>query len=278
MRRHRRRRDASAIRERLALERAGRVHRFRQPEVEHLHRAVGADLDVRGLQIAMDDALLVRGFERLGDLLRDRQRFVEWNRAARDALRQVLALDEFHHQGGDVRRFLEAVDRRDVRMVEGREDFGFALKAREAIGIAGHRGGQHLDRDRPLQIRVGRAIDLAHAAGADLRGDFVDAEAGAGGKGQGCAGLYVGSAVARNRSCSDAVVASDAVHTRPSRSRLPTRKPPAVPYHAHAGAWDPYRIARRMPGWVSPCRRSDSVNGLGVGTEGGASSVSVFVR
>jgi hypothetical protein len=45
-------------------------------------------------------------------------------------------------------------------MVEGREDFGFALKASEAIRIAGHRGGQHLDRHRPLQIRVGHAIDL----------------------------------------------------------------------------------------------------------------------
>ena len=45
---------------------------LRQPEVQHLHRAIGFDLDVGGLQIAMDDALLVRGLERLGDLLRDR--------------------------------------------------------------------------------------------------------------------------------------------------------------------------------------------------------------
>src|SRR5947208_1408386 len=61
-------------------------------------------------------------------------------------------------------------------MVEGREDFGFALKASEAIRVAGLRGGQHLDRHRPLQIRVGRAIDLAHPANADLRGDGVDAD------------------------------------------------------------------------------------------------------
>ena len=39
-----------------------------------------ANLDVRRLQVAMDDALLVRRFERLGDLLRDRQRLVERNR------------------------------------------------------------------------------------------------------------------------------------------------------------------------------------------------------
>ena len=70
----------------LGDDRARGLHRLRQAEVEHLHRAVGADLDVRGLQIAMDDALLVRGFERLGDLLRDRQRFVDReSRRARSA-------------------------------------------------------------------------------------------------------------------------------------------------------------------------------------------------
>ena len=51
----------------------------------------------------MDDPLLVRRFERLGDLLRDRQRLVERDRAARDALRQVVALDQFHHERADVR-------------------------------------------------------------------------------------------------------------------------------------------------------------------------------
>jgi len=41
---------------------------------------------VSWLEIAVNDALLVRGFERVRDLLRDRQRFVEWNGAARSAL------------------------------------------------------------------------------------------------------------------------------------------------------------------------------------------------
>ena len=119
---------------------------FARPKSSTFTVPFAPDLDVCRLQIAMDDALLVRGFERIGDLLRDRQGFVEWNRAARNALRQVLALDEFHHECRDVGCLLEAVDRGDVGMVERREDFGFALKAREAIRIAGHRGGQHLDR------------------------------------------------------------------------------------------------------------------------------------
>ena len=116
--------------------RRGGLHRLRQPEVEHLHRAVGADLDVRRLQIAVDDALLVRGFERLGDLLRDGQRLVERDRAARDALRRVVALDEFHHERGHAAAFFEAVDGGDVRMIQRGEDFRFALEPREPIGIS----------------------------------------------------------------------------------------------------------------------------------------------
>ena len=44
----------------------------------------------------MDDALLVRRLERLRDLLRDRQRFAEWYRSARNPLRELLAIDQFH--------------------------------------------------------------------------------------------------------------------------------------------------------------------------------------
>ena len=69
-------------------------------------------------------------------------------------------------------------------MIQRGEHFRFALKAREPIGVAASDGGQHLDRDLAFQLGVGRAIHLAHAAGADLRGDFVDAEASAGSEGQ----------------------------------------------------------------------------------------------
>ena len=52
-----------------------------QAEVEHLDGAVRRELDVGRLQVAVDDAALVRGLERLGDLPRDRQRLVERERA-----------------------------------------------------------------------------------------------------------------------------------------------------------------------------------------------------
>ena len=53
-----------------------------------------------------------------------------------------------------------------------------ALRAR--LGSSANDGGQDLDRDVAAEPRVARAIDLAHAAGAERRDDLVGAEPGAG--------------------------------------------------------------------------------------------------
>ena len=61
---------------------AAALERLGEAEVEHLHLAFGRDLDVGGLEIAVDDALVVRRFERLGNLPRDAERLDQRDRAA----------------------------------------------------------------------------------------------------------------------------------------------------------------------------------------------------
>ncbi len=48
-----------------------------EAEVEDLRRTVGADLDVRRLEVPVDDPQIVRCFERLGNLPGNRQRLVD---------------------------------------------------------------------------------------------------------------------------------------------------------------------------------------------------------
>ena len=81
--------------------------------------------------------------------------------------------------GASRRRVLEPEDRRDVRMIERGEDFRFALKAREPIGVGCQRRWQDLHGDPALQARVRRAIDLTHSAGTERRQDLVGAQPGA---------------------------------------------------------------------------------------------------
>ena len=132
----------------------------------------------------MDDPLLVRRFERFGNLPRDGQRLVERDRTERDALRQILALDELHHDRTHTATFLEAVDVRDVRVIDGRKRLGFAREPREPVGVAGKRVRQYFQRDIAIELRIARPEYFAHPARADAGDDFVDAETRAGSESQ----------------------------------------------------------------------------------------------
>ena len=68
---------------------------------------------------------------------------------------------------------LEAVEVGDRRVVERGEQPGLALEAGEPLGIGGEGLGQPLERHLAPELRVGGAVDLAHAARADRGGDPV---------------------------------------------------------------------------------------------------------
>jgi hypothetical protein len=55
----------------------------------------------------------------------------------------------------------------------------FLLEAVQAFGVGGESGRQHLDRDVAAETRIPRSIDLALAACAKRRKDFIRTETGA---------------------------------------------------------------------------------------------------
>jgi hypothetical protein len=137
----------------------------------------------------MHDALLVRRLQRLRDLARNGERLVEWNGNLRDAVGEGRGLDQLHHERRRPGRPLEAVDGRDVWMVQRRKHFGLALEARQPLRVARDGLGQDLDRDLPLQARVGGSVDLAHPAHAEQGGDLISAEPGSWAERHQCVGL-----------------------------------------------------------------------------------------
>ena len=151
-----------------------------RPKSRTLTLPLGRELDVRGLQVPVDHALLVRHLERLGDLRCDAQPVLQIERTRGQALGERLALDELHHDVARLAVLLRPVDRRDGRVVDGRQHPGLAFEARDAGGVLRELVRQHLDRHVAAELAVARAIDLAHAADAEQVGDLVGAEAGAG--------------------------------------------------------------------------------------------------
>jgi hypothetical protein len=74
------------------------VHHLGEAEIENLHLAVSPQHDVRRLQVAVDDAGVVSGLERVGNLRRQGERLVERHPAPEHAPREIFAVHEFHDQ------------------------------------------------------------------------------------------------------------------------------------------------------------------------------------
>ena len=85
----------------LGVRRAGWIHGLRETEVEDFDGAVGADFDIGGFEIAVDDSLFMSGFESLSDLPCDGQGLGDRYRPAGDGSREILTFDKFHHERND---------------------------------------------------------------------------------------------------------------------------------------------------------------------------------
>jgi hypothetical protein len=90
-----------------------------------------------------------------------------------DAVAERLAEREFHDEKVRVARLLDVVDRGDVDVVELRENLCLAAEARQALGVLRESFRQDFQRDFALELVVKRAIDLTHAAGAEVGKDLV---------------------------------------------------------------------------------------------------------
>ena len=66
----------------------------------------------------MDDALLVRRFQRVGDLPRDGQRLTDRDVPPFEPIGERVAVDELEDERGRAIQVLDAVDGADVRVIQ----------------------------------------------------------------------------------------------------------------------------------------------------------------
>lgn len=126
----------------------------------------------------MNDTLLVRRLQRVGDLARDRQGLLGRDRTLFDARLQRLAFDQLNHNASRLAGLFDAVDLRNVGVIQRREHMRLTPKPCQAFGIVGECGGQQLDVDTATQLRVCGLIHLSHAAGSEVPHDLVMCEFG----------------------------------------------------------------------------------------------------
>src|SRR6185503_17063759 len=146
-------------------------------EVRH-QRMSRRQQDVLGLDVTMDDVLVVRVVERVGGLARDAKRIVDRKLIfTPEPLAQGLALDIRHGEPEVPACLARIKDTQDVWMLE---PGGQANLAQEPVRTesGGELRMENLEGDGPVVPEIARQEDGGHAAAAELMLDRVAAGQG----------------------------------------------------------------------------------------------------
>ncbi len=138
-----------------------------QAEIEHPDPSGFLDHDVGRLEVAMRDAFVVRGPQRIREGNGDFEELVESEPALGNQVFERFSVDELHRVEVNVFRGFDAVDRDDVRMIQCGDGSGFAFETLPPDVVPGQQRRQDLERDYAFQPGVLGRIDLAHPAGAE---------------------------------------------------------------------------------------------------------------
>jgi hypothetical protein len=135
--------------------------------------------DVGGLHVAVDDVLLVREPQAVGDLGDDVDHLRGRGQLARgDDVLELVALEELHRHVRHLVGLADVVDGDDVGMVQAPRGLDLLLEALLVLLqlLAREVQVDRLDRDRAVDDRVDRLVDGPHRPLADLGDDLVAAE------------------------------------------------------------------------------------------------------
>ncbi len=136
---------------------------MREAEVQDLHETVAQDKDVGGLDVAVNDPLLVGVVEALADLDHDRQLVLDQQAlAGGDQLAQFAALQEFHDDVELALLLTHVVDGHDVGVVEAGTGLGLAEESRADFLGDVDVVGDDLEGHQTVQLGVAGLVDYAH--------------------------------------------------------------------------------------------------------------------
>ena len=152
---------------------AGSDH-FGQSKIQNLGVTALGDEEIRRLDVAMNDAVGVRGIEGVGDFdgREPEQSSISIGRPAMRCFsvtpsRNSMAMKAWPSLLADV------VNGADVGMVESGGGLGFALEAAESLRVSGDLVGQELQGDEAAELNVLGLVDDTHAAAAEFLDDAV---------------------------------------------------------------------------------------------------------
>ncbi len=139
----------------------------RDSKIEHLDQPRIGDADICRLQIPMNDAGIVDGLERRRDLDSMVDHGARGERVVPYGVGEGRAFHVFHDDEDPAVRFPDIEDGRDVGMLDGARDAGFAQENPASGFVRDPILMDDLERNHAAQALVLSAVHGAHATGAD---------------------------------------------------------------------------------------------------------------
>jgi hypothetical protein len=144
------------------------LHPLGQAEVGQARLIVGVDEHVRGLEVAVQDALLVRIVDGLGNRLHVTRRALGGQRFLADERGKIPALHVVHREVGLAVLLARLVDADDVGMLQPRRRLHLRAKSQRLFPAGELARENHLHCDKPVQLSLPRLEDDAHSAPRDF--------------------------------------------------------------------------------------------------------------
>ena len=138
--------------------------------------AVVSEKDIFRLQVAMNDAALVRRRQPVSDLGPDLDRLAHRKRAPVQGFTKRLAFQHLHHQVRSAVLHTDVMNGQNIGMVQGRDAARFLLEAAHPAGIGSDSLREDFDGDGAVQAAIASAIYLAHSALPNGREDLIRTE------------------------------------------------------------------------------------------------------
>src|SRR5262249_28343701 len=121
---------------------------------------------VRGFEIAVDEAGLMRVVHRAGQQFDEFGGAAAWLGRARQTLPEVAAVQVFQGEVRPARVLADFVNLHDVRVLQPGERLSLFAEALDFIRVGEDAGLDHFQSDDAVQGQLARLVDDAHAAAA----------------------------------------------------------------------------------------------------------------
>ena len=150
----------------------GISNNFRNPKIGDFHAPTFVEEEIRGLDIAMNDPVIVSELKRIAKRRNYGERLSWREFPGPQQLPQIHPIHKLHEEEIESTRLTEVMHRHDVGMIERRQGMGLTHEPLCEVGIRDPLGCHEFQRHRSIQRFLPRFVHHTHTSTAQALDDL----------------------------------------------------------------------------------------------------------